>query len=288
MRNLSWLAVIGIALLCVALIGCGYAKKDLIEKQMADQKIEIDQKIQLVQDTATQANDKADRVLVTARAEIEKSKLEAIAVAEEKDLVVLNKTKDMIDVGDESVRRNAAEAAAKALADAKVVAISEDEKVKDAAKKAADKALSAAEEADRKAVQAAKEAELAKTLPKAKGPATAFSVYFDLGQSKVKKDSEAELSKIAEAIKANPNAIVKIEGHTDNTPVVRAKYLNNWALSEARAKAVKDYLVKNLGVSESAISEVTGFAFYKPSASNDTGKGRQMNRRAEVIIMTQD
>jgi len=288
MRNLSWPAVVIISLLCMVLVGCGYAKKDIIEKQLADQKIEIDQKLQLVQDAATQANDKADRVLVTTRTEIEKSKLEAIAAAEERDLVVLSKAKEMVEAGDDAVKRSASEAAAKALADAKAIAIAEDEKVKEAAKKAADKALSAAEEADRKATQAAREAELAKELPKAKGPATVFSAYFDLGQAKVRKDSEEELKKAAEAIKSNPNAIVKIEGHTDNTPVVRAKFINNWALSEARAKAVRDYLVKNLGVPESAIGEVKGFAFYKPSSSNDTGKGRQMNRRVEISITTND
>lgn len=282
MRNLKWLAVGTALLLCIVLMGCGYAKKDIIEKQIADQKIELEQKIQLVQDTSTQqTNEKTEKVLITARSEIAKAKEEAIAAAEEKDMVVISQTKTMIESSDAMAKRVAAEAAANALAEAKATAISEDEKVKDAAKKAADKALSAAEEADRKAVQAAKEAELAKTLPKSTTPMV-FTVYFDLGQSKVKDASE--LQKAADAIKANPDAKVKIEGHTDNTPVVRAKFLNNWSLSQARAQSVKDYLVKDLGISEDAISEVTGFAFYKPASPNDTGKGRQMNRRVEVTV----
>lgn len=284
MRNLKWLVVGTALLLCMVLMGCGYAKKDIIEKQIADQKIELEQKIQLVQDTATQqTNEKTDKVLVTARSEIAKAKEEAIAAADEKDMVV-NQLSTKIDSNDASAKRMAAEAAANALAEAKANAMSEDEKVKDAAKKAADKALSAAEEADRKAVQAAKEAELAKELPKSKAPMV-FTVYFDLGKTNVKSEGMEELQKAADAIKTNPDAKVKIEGHTDNTPVIRAKFLNNWALSQARAEAVKSYLMKDLGVSEDAIGEVTGFAFYKPASPNDTGKGRQMNRRVDITIM---
>lgn len=283
MRNLKWMTVVTALMLCVVLMGCGYAKKDIIEKQIADQKIELEQKIQLVQDTATQVSDKTDKNLITARAEIAKAKEESIAAAEEKDQAVLGQVRTMVDASDALAKRVASEAAANALAEAKATAMSEDEKVKEAAKQAAAKALSAAEEADRKATQAAKEAELAKTMPKTKTPMV-FTVYFDLGQTKVRNDDIAELQKVADALKDNPDAKIKVEGHTDNTPVVRAKFLNNWTLSQARAQSVKDYLVKNLGISEDAISEVTGFAFYKPTASNDTGKGRQTNKigRAHV------
>lgn len=285
MRNLKWLAVGTALLLSIVMMGCGYAKKDIIEKQIADQKIELEQKIQLVQDTATQqTNEKTEKVLVTARSEIAKAKEEAIAAADEKDMVVMNQLNTKIEASDEAAKLMASEAAANALAEAKANAMAEDEKVKEAAKKAADKALSAAEEADRKAMQAAKEAELAKELPKSTTPMV-FTVYFDLGQAKVKSEGVAELQKVADAIKSNPGAKVKVEGHTDNTPVIRAKYLNNWALSQARAESVKNYLVKDLGVSEDAISEVTGFAFYKPASPNDTGKGRQMNRRVDVTVM---
>lgn len=287
MRNISWLVFSVILLLCIAFVGCGYAKKDQIEKQLTDQKMELEQKIDLAQKAAEGADGKADKVLATAREEIQKSKMETIAAAEERDLQTLEKAKSMVEAGDDAVRRAAAESAAKALADAKATAMAEDEKVKEAAKKAADKALSAAEEADRKAVQAAKEAEIAKELPKPKEPIV-FTVYFDLGQTKIKAEGIEELKKAADTIKAHPNAIVKVEGHTDNAPVVRAKFMNNWGLSQARAQAVKDYLVKNLGVAAESLGETTGYAFYKPAAANDTGKGRQMNRRAEVIIIPQD
>jgi chemotaxis protein MotB len=283
MRKISWL-VAGInILLIIALMGCGYAKRDIVEVQLADQKAEADQKIQLAQDAAAAADQKADSALATAREEIGTAKAEAIATAEQKDGENMAAAKSSMEAGDAAVKRVAEEAAAKALADANAVAMAEDEKVKQAAKEAAGKALSAAEEADRKAASAAREAEVAKTLPEPPVP-TVFSVYFNLGQTKVSKEGAAELEKAADYIKGTPGASVTVEGHTDNVPVIKSSYTNNWALSQARAKAVTEQLVDKLGVPAEAIKETLGVAFYKPIAPN-SGKSREKNRRVDVIVM---
>ena len=85
MRKVSWL-VAGInLLLIIALMGCGYAKRDQVEVQLADQKAAAEQGIQLAQDAAATADKKADAALATAREEIGAAKAEAIATAEEKD-----------------------------------------------------------------------------------------------------------------------------------------------------------------------------------------------------------
>lgn len=284
MRKVSWLGAGISLLLCIALMSCGYAKKDEMEKQMADQKMDTDQKIQLAQDAAAEASGKADMALSTAKEEIEKAKMEAVTVMDQKDAETLATANSSMKAGDESVNRAAKEAAAKALSDAKAAAMAGDEEVKQTAKKAADKAMGAAEEADRRAAQAAREAELAKELPKPREPIV-FTVYFNLGQASLKKDDMPELEKAAEAIKAHSNAVVKIEGHTDNVPVVHStKYMNNWGLSQARAEVVKKHLVDKLGVPAESISETVGVAFYKPAAPNSV-KDRKMNRRVEVIIM---
>ena len=283
MRKISWL-VAGInILLIIALMGCGYAKRDIVEAQLADQKAEADQKIQLAQDAAAAADKKADTALTTAREEIGTAKAEAIAAAESKDAENMAAAKSSMEAGDAAVKRAAEEAAAKALADANAAAMAEDEKVKQAAKEAAGKALSAAEEADRKAASAAKEAEVAKTLPEPKVP-TVFTVFFNLGQTKISKDGAAVLEKAADYIKSTPGASVTVEGHTDNVPVIKSSYTNNWALSQARAKAVTKHLTDKLGVPAEAIKETLGVAFYKPAAPN-SGKSRAMNRRVDVIVM---
>ena len=92
------------------------------------------------------------------------------------------------------------------------------------------------------------------------------------------------MEKAANAIKASAGVVVKVEGHTDNVPVVHSsKYKNNWGLSQARAEVVKKHLVDKLGVPAESIKESMGVAFYKPAAR--TGK---LNRRVEVILMPQD
>ena len=69
---------------------------------------------------------------------------------------------------------------------------------------------------------------------------------------------------------------VQIDGHTD--AIGSPGY--NVALSERRANAVKQYLVRK-GVDASRI-ETQGFGLTKPIATNDTAEGRALNRRAEV------
>lgn len=281
MRKVSWL-IAGISLiLSLALMSCGYVKKDEFDKQLSDHKMDVDQKVQLAQDAAAEGSDKADKNLETARQEIAKAKEEAIAAASEKDMETLTAAKASSAEGDSAVRKAAEKAASKALADAKATAMAEDEKVKQAAKQASDKALSAAEEADRKAAMAAKEAELAKELPKPKEPVK-FVVNFNLGMTKWRKEGDAELQKVADLVKSNPNAWIRVEGHTDNTPVIKSGYLNNWGLSQARANSVKDQLVK-MGVPAEAIKETIGVAFYKPAGGKNSA-----NRRAEVYVYMND
>jgi chemotaxis protein MotB len=282
MRKISWL-VAGInILLIIALMGCGYAKRDVVEAQLADQKAEADQGIRLAQDAAAAADKKADTALATARQEIGTAKAEAIAAAESKDAENMAAAKSSMEAGDAAVKRAAEEAAAKALADANAVAMAEDEKVRQAAKEAAGKALSAAEEADRKAASAAIEAEVAKTLPELP-VTTIFRVYFNLGQTSISKEGIAELEKAADYIKGTPGVSVTVEGHTDNVPVVKSSYTNNWALSQARAKAVTKHLTEKLGIPAETIKDTVGFAFYKPIAPN-SGQPRAKNRRVDVIV----
>jgi outer membrane protein OmpA-like peptidoglycan-associated protein len=56
----------------------------------------------------------------------------------------------------------------------------------------------------------------------------------------------------------------------------------NQTLSEQRANAVRDYLVQQ-GLDAASVT-AKGFGTAMPVASNDTPKGRQQNRRVEIII----
>ena len=118
---------------------------------------------------------------------------------------------------------------------------------------------------------------------RAEGTTTVYlpsGVFFDPGQNTIKSDAKASLDKVVSALKGRfAGKRVRVEGHTDSTPIRVSKWASNQALSEARAKAVKDYLVAH-GIESSRVT-TKGFGDTKPRGS-DMAK----NRRVEVVVMT--
>jgi outer membrane protein OmpA-like peptidoglycan-associated protein len=104
------------------------------------------------------------------------------------------------------------------------------------------------------------------------------SVYFDSGQSEVKRRARERLARIGQALAGASDGKILVEGHTDSTG--QAKF--NMRLSELRAESVKTILVKD-GVSGDRI-ETHGYGSTKPVASNGTPEGRSQNRRVEVVV----
>lgn len=104
-------------------------------------------------------------------------------------------------------------------------------------------------------------------------------VFFDTAKASIKAESNSLLDEVAEVMKAHPEVKkVVVEGHTDN----RGDAAKNQKLSEARAQAVKAYLVGK-GV-EGARLDAKGYGQSKPIADNKTAKGRDENRRVELTI----
>ena len=106
------------------------------------------------------------------------------------------------------------------------------------------------------------------------------NIYFKFNSSQFAEGSYRELNQIEQFMADNPGKQVQIEGHTDN--IGTAEY-NKW-LSQRRANAVKDYLVKK-GVDARRITAV-GYGEERPLASNDDEvNGRQLNRRVELKVL---
>jgi outer membrane protein OmpA-like peptidoglycan-associated protein len=99
-------------------------------------------------------------------------------------------------------------------------------------------------------------------------------IHFQPNRAIILNDSYDVLREIAQAVKDVPGA-VRIEGHTDNV----GKRAENLKLSQARAEAVKEYLVRE-GVEGKQLRAV-GFGPKRPIASNSTKAGRTLNRRVE-------
>lgn len=77
---------------------------------------------------------------------------------------------------------------------------------------------------------------------------------------------------------------VRVEGHTDNVPLVTARYPSNWELSSSRATAVLRYIVEEAAV-EPTLVHAAGYADTRPIANNLTPEGRALNRRADLVIV---
>jgi outer membrane protein OmpA-like peptidoglycan-associated protein/Tol biopolymer transport system component len=104
------------------------------------------------------------------------------------------------------------------------------------------------------------------------------NVFFDTNKYELLPASLIELNLLTELIKSHPNIVIEIQGHTDDVGDVKA----NQKLSENRAKAVYDFLIKN-GI-ESKQLTFKGYGESKPKFDNTTQEGRQLNRRTEFII----
>ncbi|MBE2253853.1 MAG: OmpA family protein [Myxococcus sp.] len=105
-------------------------------------------------------------------------------------------------------------------------------------------------------------------------------VYFDLNKATLQKRSNAMLDQIASILKQHTEInLLQVEGHTDNTGDAD----QNLSLSQARADAVKDYLVGQ-GVQAARLKSV-GFGQNRPADSNETPVGRENNRRVEFNVV---
>ncbi len=105
------------------------------------------------------------------------------------------------------------------------------------------------------------------------------NIFFDTDKSDLKPESEIELKNILQLLMDNPRMRIEISGHTDN---IGSKE-HNLALSQARAKAVFDYLV-NKGIKANRM-DYKGYGFSVPIASNESDEGRTQNRRTEFKII---
>jgi outer membrane protein OmpA-like peptidoglycan-associated protein len=103
-------------------------------------------------------------------------------------------------------------------------------------------------------------------------------VSFDVGRSAIKRNFAPVLDQFATGLRGNPNAEVRIVGHTDSTG---GDAINN-PLSVQRAASTRDYLIAR-GVPATAF-RIEGRGSREPIADNATDAGRAQNRRVEIYV----
>jgi chemotaxis protein MotB len=107
--------------------------------------------------------------------------------------------------------------------------------------------------------------------------------FFEPGSAAMHPKALAVVDQIVSTIIKLP-AGIRVEGHTDNTPINTAQFPSNWELSTARATYLLQYLISRTSISPARLSAV-GYGQYRPIASNDTPEGRAANRRVDLVIL---
>jgi hypothetical protein len=105
-----------------------------------------------------------------------------------------------------------------------------------------------------------------------------YGIYFNFASDSLRPESEPVLREIADALKAHPEWKLTINGHTDNI----GGDASNLDLSHRRAAAVRRALVEQYKIDESRLS-TNGFGASQPKESNDSDRGRALNRRVELV-----
>ena len=110
------------------------------------------------------------------------------------------------------------------------------------------------------------------------GRVAVYGIYFDTDSYTIKPESELTLKAIAELLKTKSKLNLYVVGHTDFTGDLD----HNMKLSENRAQAVVDALVKDYGISAKRLI-ARGVGPLSPVSTNKTDEGKQLNRRVELV-----
>ncbi len=119
-------------------------------------------------------------------------------------------------------------------------------------------------------------------------------VLFESGEAQINARGRWELRKVAEALKEvsreipeNVAWVLRIDGHTDASPIragtaLAKKYPSNWHLSAARALAVVEFLVEQGIAPERLVA--AGFGEYRPLDAGRSAEAYRRNRRIEFKL----
>lgn len=110
------------------------------------------------------------------------------------------------------------------------------------------------------------------------------TLLFDVGKANVIATSTKKLISIGKMLNS-VNNYIRIEGHTDSTPMSNNEFSSNWQLSAIRATNVTELLISKSGINPKRISAVA-YGENRPIASNNTQVGKAKNRTIDIIILS--
>jgi outer membrane protein OmpA-like peptidoglycan-associated protein len=106
-------------------------------------------------------------------------------------------------------------------------------------------------------------------------------VLFDQGKFNLKSEGVQAIKKLAQNLKTISNALIMIEGHTDNVGTAD----DNQKLSLQRAQSVSKIFQEELKGNKNFIYKEIGKGQTEPAYPNTTSENKQKNRRVEIVVV---
>lgn len=128
-------------------------------------------------------------------------------------------------------------------------------------------------------------------------------ILFDSGKTDLKPEGKRILLEVAKVVRGDAQLLdrdFQVAGHTDNQPLNRPPYYDNWGLSLFRAREVLKFLISPTDIKPSGAGpnrvepggglpptrwSAAGFGDTDPVSPNDNAQDMQKNRRVELIVM---
>lgn len=109
------------------------------------------------------------------------------------------------------------------------------------------------------------------------------SALFAPGNAVINDGAISVIDKISALLTNLDYSFILVEGHTDSDPISTSQYVDNMALSSARAGNVWRELVR-CGLPPEEMASI-GYGEYRPIAPNDSAANKSKNRRVVITIL---
>lgn len=121
--------------------------------------------------------------------------------------------------------------------------------------------------------------------PATRGLVLENGVFFEPGRATLKEKGKQILARVMTELNKPEFAgqVIRIDGHTDDTPIKRSGHGSNWDLSAKRALAVLHFFEQS-GIASDRLC-FAGYGPYRPLDEGKTKQARSRNRRVEIVLV---
>ena len=108
-------------------------------------------------------------------------------------------------------------------------------------------------------------------------------ILFASGSADLSDEGKAAIFEVSAVLATMPDRRFQVEGHTDNVPIKRTNYKNNWELASARALGVVEAMIE-AGMNGDVLSAAS-YGEFRPVVKNNSPENKAANRRIEIVLV---